>query len=428
MATVRRCLVCAGEAHVDSIREELLRREKRGELEGPLDIEVIDNPQRARVYAKSIVDGVVVAGPGLERMGALNMAAALVKDSASFAYSRMQVMVAVMEDAAEAERKAHLAGIDEVIVLTRKKGAETRVNASAENEFAVAKAPDVAPVPTVAKLPVRQRSLALVNLERCAKTVVVCSAQGATGKSTLALLLAVLAARSGKRTALVELDAQFGALRVYAGFDPEKGLVDTCNLDRSGSLARELARVGHELEKGCHVFIGSKSPEKAERLWSVMPELLATMQESHEVVVVDTPSTWNDAVAHCMERSHKILLVGQERAGCARALKEALDLIGRMGVERTKVSVVVNRSVRKRRDQTFLTKLGMVLGIASIVSLVDGGDEVDMLAQQGGLKNVLDVENRFGKSVRTYASGLFKELGLGESREKRGGWFGARRA
>ncbi|MFG2226098.1 septum site-determining protein Ssd [Streptomyces sp. NPDC048644] len=165
-----------------------------------------------------------------------------------------------------------------------------------------------------------------------ALTVGVIGGCGGAGASTLACALAVTAARTGRRTVLVDADPLGGGLDVLLGGEKEKGLRwpafrESRGRVASGALEDSLPRL-HSLrvlswDRGAEVAIPS----------AAMRAVLAAARRRGGVVVVDLPRRVDDAVAQALAQVDVGLLVvpaelravaaaGRVAAGAAAALRD----------------------------------------------------------------------------------------------------------
>jgi Mrp family chromosome partitioning ATPase len=167
------------------------------------------------------------------------------------------------------------------------------------------------------------------NIEAAARTIMVTSAVGGEGKTTTASDLAVAFARSGKKVALVDLDSRAPAIDRAFGLGGARGLVEVvfglealgqalCTVElasptRSDPTSfgrRDAARLsaagdGQHREDLAAVSVttGSqrgqlhvlpfgrrKPPNPGDFVGSsAVRQLIAELEESHDIVIVDTP-------------------------------------------------------------------------------------------------------------------------------------------
>jgi len=124
-------------------------------------------------------------------------------------------------------------------------------------------------------------------------SIAICSAVSGEGKTTISLGLASAIAHdlADRRVVVVETDLWRPVLAADFGIDPSPGLVD-CLLDRQ-PLSTALRTTA--LDNLSLLVAGGPvaSPQRLLRS-ARMPELVATLRRTHDVVILDTPA----ALAH----------------------------------------------------------------------------------------------------------------------------------
>ncbi|AEN10874.1 MULTISPECIES: septum site-determining protein Ssd [unclassified Streptomyces] len=165
---------------------------------------------------------------------------------------------------------------------------------------------------------VDQIANAAEGVGRPALTVGVMGGRGGSGASTLACALAVTAARSGRRTMLIDGDPLGGGIDVLLGGEESEGM-------RWPDFARSKGRVGGgALEEslpalhGLRVLSWGRDDEVAVQP-QAMQAVLAAARRRGGVVVVDLPRRIDDSVAEALAQLDAGLLVvpGELRAVAA---------------------------------------------------------------------------------------------------------------
>lgn len=195
---------------------------------------------------------------------------------------------------------------------------------------------------------------------RLGHLVAVWGAQGAPGRSTVALNLAVESARQGTSTLLVDADAAGGAISTMLGvLDEAPGLAAACR-----SAARERLDVGvlaaHAvmLEPDLRVLTGATRPDRWREL---RPAALGAVWDAArtlaEIVVVDLPAglgsagstpfevavtTPGEVAAAVLEMADVVVVVGSADPVGMLRLVHALDQLDEAGIQARRL-VVVNR-------------------------------------------------------------------------------------
>jgi pilus assembly protein CpaE len=178
------------------------------------------------------------------------------------------------------------------------------------------------------------------------KVSVFMNAKGGCGATMLACNVAhVLAVKSRQRTALLDLDLQFGAAPLYLDLYPKRGIAQA--LDNLAGLD-EVALEGYfaKHRSGLSVLShGEDEPLAPGALSSTaVNQLLEIALRNHEHVVVDLPRCVDSVAAAVMQRAHQVVLVLQQSV---TAIRDATRLVQWMrsdvGVGKDQLCIVINR-------------------------------------------------------------------------------------
>ena len=176
------------------------------------------------------------------------------------------------------------------------------------------------------------------------KVIVVFSAKGGCGKTTLATNLAMALARGGStRVCLADYDFEFGDVAISLQVDPARTLSDA--LGMQGGLDRHgVESIVLKARNGLDVLLAPTSPADAEYidadLAGVELELLA---ESYDYVVVDTPPAFNDTVLRALDIADSYVLLTTLDMMALKNFKVTLDTLDALGYPRSRWQVVLNR-------------------------------------------------------------------------------------
>ena len=178
------------------------------------------------------------------------------------------------------------------------------------------------------------------------KVSVFMNAKGGCGATMLACNVAhVLAVKSKQRTALLDLDLQFGAAPLYLDLYPKRGIAQA--LDNLAGLD-EVALEGYFTKHGSGLNVLSHGADEPLALGALsgvaVNQLLDVTLRSYEHVVVDMPRSVDAVTAAVMQRAHQIVLVLQQSV---TAVRDATRLVQWMradvGVGKDQLCVVINR-------------------------------------------------------------------------------------
>jgi len=174
----------------------------------------------------------------------------------------------------------------------------------------------------------------------------VINAKGGSGASFIACNLAhMLASELGQKTALVDLDLQFGSLPLYLDVSPRTTLMDALAVaDELDGVALEGYMTRHRC--GLHLL-----PAMSEHLglpWEIpeasLSRILNLATGSYHQLMVDLPRQIDPLTSSVIERADSVLVVMQQSLTHIRDAKRLLQLISNeLGVPRQATEVVVNR-------------------------------------------------------------------------------------
>ncbi len=169
--------------------------------------------------------------------------------------------------------------------------------------------------------------------ERGHRLIVVGSAKGGVGKTTLATNIAVGLARSGAgSTVLVDLDVQFGDVASALALAPEYTLPDTVHGAASTDpLVLKSFLTRHD--SGLYVVAGSDSPAAGDAVTAEqVGRLLETLSREFRHVVVDTAPGLSDHTLVALERATDLVLVSSMDVPGIRGMRKELDVLTELGL------------------------------------------------------------------------------------------------
>ena len=191
-------------------------------------------------------------------------------------------------------------------------------------------------------------NLSHFTADRSVRSVLVTSAEPGEGKTTIAWNLACAASSPGTRVILIESDLRRPTLARSLGVADAPGLTEL--LEGKADLAdvvREVAVAsldhGSEKPRTVHLILAGASPASPLDLLDSerMRELLRTLPESYDLVVIDTPptSTTADAIP-LLSQVSGVIVVGRLAKSDYDSASELSELLTRVGAPT--FGVVVN--------------------------------------------------------------------------------------
>jgi pilus assembly protein CpaE len=178
------------------------------------------------------------------------------------------------------------------------------------------------------------------------KLVTVINSKGGSGASFVASNLACgLAKDESRRTALLDLDLQFGGLARYLDLAPERGVAEA--LDAISELDQAAAEA-FVTPHGSGLKLLAAPSDRLIQQQHIAPEqvdlLLQVFLQHHDFVVADLPRRIDGFSTCVLERSDRILLVVQQTLAHINGAAKLLHVISsELGMHRDCVEVVVSR-------------------------------------------------------------------------------------
>ena len=249
------------------------------------------------------------------------------------------ILMSVQEDR-EYLRRAMQAGAREFLVKPFS-GEELATALRRVNQLEKLKRVHIAPVEAIAPPPAPP-----VERRRTAgQIVLVFSGKGGIGKSLLAVNIAAALARDAEgRTALVDLDLQFGDLGVMLGLESGRNIYQVVeafpNVD-----ADFIEALMPEAPGGFRVMLGPQSPEFADLVTAEHARvILDILQSIYDNVVIDTSSHLGEVTLEALERAGQVVVVVDLSLPAVKEAKLALRVFQRLGIAPDRIKVVLNRS------------------------------------------------------------------------------------
>jgi pilus assembly protein CpaE len=190
----------------------------------------------------------------------------------------------------------------------------------------------------------RRRGAAVASGIALAPMVCVLGPKGGTGKTLVSTNLSVALARRGQRTALVDLDLQFGDIGLALGLRPDKTIYDLAQ--SGGSLDEDKLRdylIRHS--SGLGVLLAPTRPDQASAITvDFLRDVFTTLRAMSDYVVVDTPPGFTPEVISAIDSSTDICLVGMLDSLSLKNTKLGLETLELMGYAPDRISLVLNRA------------------------------------------------------------------------------------
>lgn len=228
----------------------------------------------------------------------------------------------------------------------------------------------------------------------------VVSGSGGSGKSTIAVLAALIAQSRGYKTLLIDLDMQFGNASTLLGVRNALYLEKVIEKP-------ELIDALEGSEGKPALIAAPRTIEASEMLGSHLPELLRQAFNAFDVVIANTGSFWTEQHVFILEQSTKALFLVDQRPSSLQACKHALELCSRCGIAASPFVLGVNRCGKSAIYSSI--DVSCSLHGMPAVELRDGGNEVEECLAAGQPLELLEEQNELCKSIDRMLSEMLPE-------------------
>src|ERR671930_163582 len=190
----------------------------------------------------------------------------------------------------------------------------------------------------------RRQGAAVASGVALAPMVCVLGPKGGTGKTLTSCNLAVALAGMGKKTALVDLDLQFGDVALSLGLSPEKTIYDLAK--SGGSLDIEkLESYLTTHPSGLRVLLAPTRPDQASFVTvDLLRDIYTLLRSNYDFVIVDTPPGFTPEVIASIDSSSHVCMVGMLDSLSLKNTKLGLETLELMGYDSARVTIVLNRA------------------------------------------------------------------------------------
>jgi pilus assembly protein CpaE len=222
------------------------------------------------------------------------------------------------------------------------------------------------------------------------KIIAVSSNKGGVGSTTVATNLSASLVTQNKSVCLVDLVLQFGSVTSFLNLDASYTILDLAkNIKRIDPLLLDGSLVKHA--SGVRVLAEPFYAEDARRISpSDIDEILDTLAQSFDFVVVDTPKEFDEMLALVLDKASLILFVTEMDVPSLKSAHRAFELFERMGIYDKKIRLVLNRYVKSK-----------LMSLESVEKALECDPKSDLAKTYAGLtESVLEAFLFAGGAVR----------------------------
>jgi pilus assembly protein CpaE len=216
------------------------------------------------------------------------------------------------------------------------------------------------------------------------RTIAVLNAKGGSGATFIACNLAyILAAQKKAKTALLDLDIQFGAQALYLDLQPVHDIVEALKaVDELDALALEGYMAKHR--SSLHLLA---APADRLVLYDEVPpqsldRLLALSSQSYSRIVIDMPRLLDGLSIMALERAYAVVVVMQQSLASIRDAKRLTAIMQReLEIPKERIVAVINRFESK--NPISADNIRQALGQISLAFIPNDYGRVQAAADQG---------------------------------------------
>lgn len=179
------------------------------------------------------------------------------------------------------------------------------------------------------------------------RVIAVFSSKGGGGATFVtANLAASLARLSGKKTCIVDLNMQAGDQPLYLGLEPVYSMYDVVrNFDRLDDQL--LSSYLTQRSKNLSLLASPSEIDKEEEVRAEhITRVIALLRAHAEYVLLDTQHMLSEATIAALDAADDIVLLMTLDIPSIRSTKRALDIFTKLGYDRKRIKVVLNRFAR----------------------------------------------------------------------------------
>lgn len=184
-------------------------------------------------------------------------------------------------------------------------------------------------------------------LPHSGKTILVFSAKGGCGKTTLSINLGqALALDPSTSVCIVDLDLQFGDVAVALQVEPTKNISNILNVNNIDQLS--LKSVLQSKEPNLDLLLAPNNPADVERITAVLAAaILNNLKSMYDYVIIDSPPAFTDVILKAFDLADAYLLLTTLDMPAIKNLRVSLQTLQALGLPEEFGFVVLNRSNSK---------------------------------------------------------------------------------
>ncbi len=180
------------------------------------------------------------------------------------------------------------------------------------------------------------------------KIITVYSPKGGTGKTTVAVNLAMALKTPENKVALVDGNLQYGDVAVFLNEKAKNTILDLTS--RVDDLEEDVVREVMIAHRGSnvHLLAAPPRPEMAEKVTGEQfSKLLRFLRQVYDFIIIDTAIDLNEVVQSALDVTDLIILITTQEIPAIKNASLFLQLADAVGISRNRILFVMNRYDRR---------------------------------------------------------------------------------
>ncbi len=132
-------------------------------------------------------------------------------------------------------------------------------------------------------------------------------------------------------------------------------------------------------------------------------KVIELARQEYDFVLLDLPADWTHWNLTALLDATEILMVVELHISSLRQAKRRLELFNSVGIDPSRISIVVNRAERRFFSSIDLKDVAKALKREVLVSLSDEGNRISTAQDQGLLLSEMQRKTRFESEIRNLA-------------------------
>lgn len=249
--------------------------------------------------------------------------------------------------------------------------------------------------------------------KKAGKVMLICSAVGGSGKTTVTVNLAALLAERNLKTAVVDGDLQFGDIALALNLIPVTTVKEA--VEQNG--LKEINDYCLMHKSGLRLLAAPTRPEYADLITAdALVLAVEGMREQSDIVLVETQHGLTDQNIILMDQADSIMVVTTPGMAALKNTKLMFETLVSLGLEK-KVSLIVNKSDAPTIMD--VSDISRFMGNERVALLPSCPKRIARSMDTGIPLTVSNPRHRFSKQMKKLADQYFSAQSTNDKKAKR---------